>query len=98
MKGAVRRIVSCMNVGEEECKEVSLRKCKYVKTRENEKNTNCRRRKCCNMIKKGKFTKCMGCQFEKEECDEVKFEKCSFEITKPTCHRKKMLFTCKIRW
>jgi len=37
MKGAVRRIVSCMNVGEEECKEVSLRKCKYVKTRENEK-------------------------------------------------------------
>jgi len=75
MKGAVRRIVSCMNVGEEECKEVSLRKCKYVKTRENEKNTNCRRRKCCNMIKKGKFTKCMGCQFEKEECDEVKFEK-----------------------
>jgi len=41
------------------------------------------------MIKKGKFTKCMGCQFEKEECDEVKFEKCSFEITKPTCHRKK---------
>jgi len=41
------------------------------------------------MIKKGKFTKCMGCQFEKEECDEVKYEKCSFEVTKPNCHRKK---------
>jgi len=49
-------------------------------------------------LKKGKFTKCMGCQFEKEECDEVKYEKCSFEVTKPNCHRKKMLFTCKIRW
>jgi len=45
MKGAVRRIVSCMNVGEEECKEVSLRKCKYVKTRENEKKYKLQKKK-----------------------------------------------------
>jgi len=78
-----------MNTGEEQCKEITFKKCSYEKTREKESNCNCKRNKCCTYYQKGDFIKTLSCSYENEECLEVVYEKIIMVATRDSCYRKK---------